>query len=139
MEPTMTAANGTADHGAIADRFFDSIVQGDLAAVSELYADDVEVWHNYDEVDQTKEQSLRSLSWLHAKLGPLRYVEVQRITLPDGFWQQHVTELDHDGETTRIPAALRAYCRDGRIVRIEEYLDPAPVNSLVATYRAGAS
>lgn len=128
----MTAAT---EHDELADAFFDAIVRGDIAAVTDLYADDVEVWHNYDEVDQTKAQSLRTLGWIHARLGPLRYVEITRTLLPDGFWQQHVTELTRDGVTTRIPAALRVFCRDGRIVRIEEYLDPAPFNALAAAIR----
>ncbi|MEU4641453.1 nuclear transport factor 2 family protein [Micromonospora sp. NPDC023814] len=127
--PTASTAGGYDD---IAERFFAAVGRGDLAAVTDLYADDVEVWHNYDEVDQTREQSLRTLGWIHAKLGPLRYVDVRRTLLPDGFWQQHVAEITGDGATTRIPAALRVFCRAGKIVRIEEYLDPAPFTALVA-------
>lgn len=123
---------------ATADSFFGAVMRGDIDAVAALYADDVEVWHNYDEVAQTKAESLRTLSWIHDRLGPLRYVEVQRTVLPDGFFQQHVTELTRDGVTTRIPAALRVFCADGRIVRIEEYLDPTPFNQLAAALRTPA-
>jgi len=120
----------------IADRFFAAVERGDLDAVAELYADDVAVWHNYDDLDQTKAESLRTLGYISSRFGPLRYVDVRRIELADGFWQQHVTELTFRGQVTRIPAALRAFCRDGRIVRIEEYVDPAPFARLVAAGRA---
>lgn len=123
-------------HEAVAEEFFGAVMRGDLDAVGALYAEDVAVWHNYDEVDQTKAESLRTLGWIHDRLGPIRYVEVQRTVLPDGFFQQHVTELTRDGVTTRIPAALRVLCSGGLIVRIEEYLDPAPFNRLAAGLRA---
>ena len=125
-------ADCTVGHGVVADRFFAAIERGDVDAVADLYSDDVTVWHNYDGLDQTKAESLRTLGWIASHFGPLRYVDVRRIELADGFWQQHVTELTHRGAVTRIPAALRAYCRFGRIVRIEEYVDPAPF-ALLAT------
>jgi ketosteroid isomerase-like protein len=123
------------DFDAIAERFFAAVMRGDIDTVGALYSDDVEVWHNYDEINQTKAQSLKTLGWIHARLGPLRYVEVQRTLLADGFFQQHVSQLEHEGVTTRIPAALRVICRDGLIVRIEEYLDPTPFNQLAAAVR----
>ncbi len=132
MSTTADRPTAGPSYDELADRFFAAIMTGDLDTVRTLYDVQLEVWHNYDELNQTKEQNLRSLQWFTATLGPLQYVEVQRTVLPDGFWQQHVTELRRDGVTTRIPAALRAFYRNGKIVRIEEYLDPAPVNALLA-------
>lgn len=127
----MTAlGESSATHGSVADRFFSAIERGDVDAVAEVYADDVAVWHNYDQVWQDKQGSLRTLRWLTRRFGPLRYIEVRRTELPDGFWQQHVTEIRHRGRAIRIPAALRVYCGSGRIVRIEEYVDPAPFADL---------
>jgi ketosteroid isomerase-like protein len=113
-------------HGEVADRFFAAIERGDVHAVAALYTEDVTVWHNYDQLNQTKAESLRTLGWIASRFGPLRYVDVRRTEVADGFWQQHVTELTSRGEVFRIPAALRVYCHAGRIVRIEEYVDPAP-------------
>ena len=53
---------------------FDDIADGDLlqrspqvipnaAALGELYADDVVVWHNTDGIEMTKEENLASLGW----------------------------------------------------------------------------
>ena len=91
-------ADSTVGHGVVADRFFAAIERGDVDAVADLYPDDVTVWHNYDGLDQTKAESLRTLGWIASHFGPLRYVDVRRIELADGFWQQHVTELTHRGE-----------------------------------------
>lgn len=52
---------------ALADRFFAAVSRGDLAELDELYSPDVAVWHNYDDVEQTRAESLRLLSWLAAK------------------------------------------------------------------------
>src|SRR5262249_58392074 len=48
----------------IADRFFDAIACGDLSTVESMYSPEVTVWHNYDDVEQTREQTLRTLSYL---------------------------------------------------------------------------
>lgn len=120
-----------AAHDDLATRFFAAVEAGDIDLVRDLYDDDVTVWHNYDEIDQTKAQSLRSLRWFTTTFR-LRYVEVRRELLSDGFWQQHVTVASHGDDTIRVPASLRVFCRGGKIARIEEYLDPAPVNAALA-------
>ncbi len=121
----------------LADRFFAAVSAGDLQALDRLYADDVAVWHNYDEVEQTKAESLRLLGFLHRTVGPLRYVEVRRTDLADGFVQQHVVELDDlDGGVLRMPAMMRVYCDGGQVRRVEEYVEPGPVNALLRARRA---
>jgi hypothetical protein len=121
---------------ALADRFFAAVSRGDLAELEALYSPDVTVWHNYDDVDQTREESLRLLSWLAAKAGPLRYVDVRRTVLDDGFVQQHVVELGGRCEGIRMPAMLRVFCDDRHIRRIEEYVDPGPLNARLAASAA---
>ncbi len=69
--------------GELADRFFAAISRGDLAEVGALYAPDAVVWHNYDDVEQTREQSVRLLGWLTRRAAPLRYTEVRWLK-PDG-------------------------------------------------------
>ncbi|WP_328445714.1 nuclear transport factor 2 family protein [Streptomyces sp. NBC_00386] len=117
---------------ALADRFFAAVSRGDLAELDALYSPDVAVWHNYDDVEQTREESLRLLSWLAAKAGPLRYANVRRTVLDDGFVQQHVVELGGRCEGIRMPAMLRVFCDDRHIRRIEEYVDPGPLNARLA-------
>jgi uncharacterized protein len=115
-----------AEIDALADRMFAAIEAGDVETVRGLYADDVTVWHNFDDADQDREQNLRTLGWMHAHVTGLRYADVRRIVLDHGFVQQHVlTATARNGVEMRIPAILHIYCADGRITRVEEYLDPA--------------
>ena len=114
------------DIDALADRIFAAIEAGDVEAVRGIYADDVTVWHNFDKVDQTREQNLAALGWMHAHASGLRYTDIRRIILDHGFIQQHVLQATAaNGTVMAIPAMLHIYCADGHITRIEEYLDPA--------------
>jgi uncharacterized protein len=115
-----------AEIDALADRMFAAIEAGDVEAVRGLYADDVTVWHNFDDADQNREQNLRTLGWMHAHVTGLRYTDVRRIVLDHGFVQQHVLKATaRNGVAMSIPAILHIYCTDGQITRVEEYLDPA--------------
>jgi uncharacterized protein len=116
----------------LADRLFAAIEAGDTATVSELYAPDVKVWHNYDQIEQERDANLAVLGWMSRKVAGIRYEEVRRELLPDGFLQQHVLRgTAPDGSALEVPAILRVYCSDGAITRIEEYLDTAQVSSLM--------
>ncbi|MEV0012092.1 nuclear transport factor 2 family protein [Streptomyces sp. NPDC047973] len=117
---------------AIADRFFDAVSRGDVATLADLYSAEVAVWHNYDDAEQTREESLRLLGRLHRKVGPMRYEQVRRTVLDDGFVQQHVVELAGMAAGLRMPAMLRVHCDGRHIHRIEEYVDPGPLNARLA-------
>jgi hypothetical protein len=61
----------------------------------------------------------------------MRYEEIRREVLPDGFLQQHVLRgTAPDGTALEVPAILRIYCADGIITRVEEYLDTAQTQAL---------
>ncbi|MFE7215624.1 nuclear transport factor 2 family protein [Streptomyces sp. NPDC057611] len=122
---------------ALADRFFAAVTARDIPALDSLYGPDAVVWHNYDDVEQDRDDSLRLLGQLARAAGPMRYTEVRRIVLEDGFVQQHVVELGGRCEGLRMPAMLRVWCDDRHIHRIEEYVDPGPLTArLAATARS---
>lgn len=111
---------------AFAEEFIRTILAGDVDMVISLYTDDATIWHNFDDVEQTPTQNGKTLRALHRLIPGFHYDDIRRTILADGFWQQHVLRAPTaDGELS-IPAALRVYIRDGRISRLEEYLDPAP-------------
>jgi len=133
----VTAAATAADVDEFADAFFAAIERGDLDAVAARYAGDATIWHNTDEVDQTREDNLRTLRRLARLTAGRAYVDVVRHAIPGGFVQQHVLELTFaDGRCARLPACLfaRLERRDGRllITRIEEYLDGVGVAAAFA-------
>ena len=125
------AAMTPAEIDALADTVFAAIEAGDVDGVRRIYADDVTVWHNFDQVDQSRDENLRTLGWMHAHAAGLRYTEVRRIVLDHGFVQQHVLQATaKNGTVMSIPAMLNMHCAGGRITRIEEYLDPAQAAAL---------
>ena len=115
----------------LAERFFVAIQAGDVATVHELYSPDVKVWHNFDQIEQGRDLNVAVLKWITRNVEGLRYEEIRREVLRDGFLQQHVLRgTAPDGSALEVPAALRIYCEDGVITRLEEYLDTGQVKAL---------
>ncbi|MDO8902196.1 MAG: nuclear transport factor 2 family protein [Phenylobacterium sp.] len=124
------------EHQALAERFISALEAGDVEAVRGIYAPDAKLWHNNDEIEQTVDQNLRVLEWLIRALPERRYRIVRREILADGFLQQHVLEgVLADGAAFAMPACVVVQARDGRIVRLDEYLDPAAGAPLAAQAR----
>ncbi len=117
----------------IADRLLAAITAGDADAVRAIYAIDARIWHNFDQRDQTVDENLATLVDLHRRAANLRYTEIRRFPSPGGFVQQHVLTGDAKGGALRIPAMIRFWVVDGRIARLEEYLDTAQA---MVMYRA---
>ena len=121
------------DHLSIAERLFAAVAAGDVAAVRALYAPEARIWHNVDNVAQTAEENLVVLQWVASHIRGLRYEEVRRQATADGFVQQHVLRgTVGDGVPVEIPACLVATIRDGRITRLDEYLDSKQTKVLLA-------
>ncbi|MBI5949674.1 MAG: nuclear transport factor 2 family protein [Chloroflexi bacterium] len=110
----------------VADRIFAAIQAGDVEAVRALYDPEIRVWHNFDQVEQTLDENLRVLAWMSRKVKDRRYEEVRRFETADGFVQQHILRgIAPNGERLECPAAVFCTVKDGKITRIEEYLDTA--------------
>lgn len=133
IDPSGTrAAPPFADTCALAERFFAAIDAYDVASLREIYAPDAVVWHNHDGIDQDLEHNLKVLGWLHRKLANKRYEGVVRHPTPTGFVEQHVLKGGTpDGVELEVPACLVVTVRDGRIQRIEEYVDSAHIAALL--------
>lgn len=115
----------------LADRFFAAIDSYDVDTLREIYTPDVAVWHNHDRKEQLLELNLQVLGWLHRKVKNKRYEEVRRHVTPTGFVEQHVLRgTAPNGAELDVPACLVVTVTDGRISRIEEYVDSAHVAAL---------
>ena len=118
---------------SIAKRLFAAIEAGDIAAVEKLYAPAIVNWHNYDGVEQSLSENLRTLRWLTRNATDLRYEEIRLQETPRGFVQQHVLRATGPGGVRlEIPACMVGTVNDGQITRIDEYLDSAHVRGLMA-------
>ena len=119
-----------------AGKFIAAIQAGDAAAVRDSYAPDAKIWHNNDNIEQTVEQNLKVLAWFMRKLPDRHYRIVRREALQDGFVQQHVLEATlPDGTQWKMPACVIVKMRDGKIVRLDEYLDSAQAGALAVLGR----
>lgn len=124
-----------ADHLDVAERLFAAVAAGDIAAVRALYAPEARVWHNVDGVAQTADENLAVLQWVVTHIRDLRYEEVRRHATAAGFVQQHVLRgTVGDGVAVEIPACIVAVVRDGRITRLDEYLDSRHTGALLAAH-----
>ncbi|MGW0180290.1 nuclear transport factor 2 family protein [Nocardia sp. NPDC003345] len=117
----------------LADRFFAAVGAGDTATLTELYAPDALIWHNDKNAEETVTENLRVLRWLSRTVENLRYEEIRRHRLADGFAQQHVLRGNLPGHgPLEVPACLFVRVADGRIARIDEYVDSAATRPLRA-------
>ena len=116
---------------ALVTTFFNAIAAGDIATVERIYADDVQVWHNMSNSAQSKTENLAVLRGL-SRMGGLRYEVLERLIVGNRVSQRHTLHvLLRNGAKFEIPASLFLTIEDGRITRIDEYLDSAQTNALV--------
>jgi ketosteroid isomerase-like protein len=120
------------DPASLADRFFAAIERGDLAEVEACYHPDARIWHNFDRAEQTVAENLAVLRGLCMVLADRRYDVVRRIVTDDGFVQQHVLRGTAPGGELALEAMMYVSVDDGRIRRLEEYLDTAQLGVLRA-------
>ena len=114
----------------VAERFFRAVEAGDIEAIRAIYAPDARIWHNNDRLDQTVDENLRVPSWVAKNLTNRHYRVQRRVAIPGGFMQQHVLEAETAGGPFSMPACIVCEVQNGRIKRLEEYLDSAQANHL---------
>jgi uncharacterized protein len=128
---------GTAISEELVIRFFAALEAGDIDTLREIYAPDAVIWHNDDLIEQPVEDNLKVLQGLHRAVSGLRYDIVRRVPAADGVLQQHVLRGQlPNGAAVELHAAMYLQVRDGRITRIEEYLDSAKRASIKAAREA---
>jgi ketosteroid isomerase-like protein len=131
MTQTANAQLSTANLD-LAERLFSAVQRGDVDALREIYAPNAEIWHNTDQQVQTVDQNLRTIGWIAANVKDFRYEDIQRHATPTGFVEQHLTRgTGPGGKDFDIPACIVCTVVDGRITRLDEYLDSAQVAALV--------
>lgn len=114
----------------LAERFFSAIERGDLDAIEAIYAPNARIWHSHDLNEQSVDENLRVLAWMARNLPNRRYRVHRRVAIPGGFLQQHTLEATTAGGPFSMPACIVVEVKDGRITRLEEYLDSSRVAEL---------
>jgi len=126
----MTTSTNIAE---VAERFFAAVEAGDAEAAGDLYAPDAEIWHNTDGITMRPEDNLKTLAWMGRNLPDLQYTQVRRSATADGFVQQHVlVATNRAGQRIEVPACIVIVIEDGKITRLDEYLDSVSVAAILA-------
>jgi ketosteroid isomerase-like protein len=119
------------DMKMLAGRVMRAIETGDRDAIAACYAPDARIWHNFDGVAQTVPENLATLDWIEKRLSNRKYEIVARHAFAGGYVQQHVlTGTLNNGEPFRMPACLVVQVADGKITRLDEYLDTGHTKAL---------
>ena len=128
MEPSATPKESL----ELADRLFKAIERGDVKAIRDIYAPPAKIWHNFDNLTQSVDENLAVLNWVVANIAEISYTEIQRQPTPTGFVQQHVLrgKVKASGKEIAIPACIVCKVENGRITRLDEYLDSAQTAAL---------
>jgi uncharacterized protein len=130
----MEAKTSAQESLEVADRLFKSIERGDVAAIrNTVYAPNAKIWHNNDGKTQTVEENLAVLKWVVENIGEISYSDTRLQATETGFVQQHVLRgrLKLSGKSFELPACIVCTVEDGRITRLDEYLDSAHTAALL--------
>ena len=115
----------------LATELLAAIVATDVDALRRVYAPDVVIWHNFDQVEQTLDQNLKVMHWMGKVMADKSYDDIRRQPTPTGYVQQHVLRgTATDGTKVEMPACLIVTIEGERITRLDEYLDPAAAAAL---------
>jgi ketosteroid isomerase-like protein len=118
------------------DKFVEALSTGDAASLDSLFTDDAVIWHNYDQAGQPAREALAALAPL-AALQP-RYEIAGRDVVDGACIQRHVVHVTlPGGEPASIPAIQRIAMANGRIQRIDEYMDSAQMAAAIQAMQAG--
>ena len=117
------------NHVEVAERFLAALNGNDGDGVREVYDPAVSIWHSFhpDRL-RSVDDNVKTLNWMHRKLPTLHYDVLRLEALPNGYLQQHVVRgVMEDGTKVELHACAICTIQNGRITRLEEYLDPSQV------------
>ena len=113
-----------------------SIVAGDVDTIRDkCYAADATIWHNYDQINQSAEQNVKSVGWIRKLMPDLRYDNIRRQATSDGVVQQHnLRGTARNGDSVDIPACIVFHLGGSplRVQSLEEYVDTAQAAAMMA-------
>lgn len=127
-----------ADKLAFARRFFAAVERGDLDTVRALYAPGAKIWTAQDPAERGPAENLAVLAWVKENIRDFRYEDVRCQPTPTGFVEQHTTcGTAPGGGAFRFAACLVVRVEDGKVTRLEEYFDTAPLMAALSQVQTG--
>jgi uncharacterized protein len=125
MPPTTDVLSDD-DKLAIARRFASASRTNDAAAYVSLCAPGAVTWHNFDGLEVTTAQTVRTVEWLHRTVRDLTWVDVALYPTPSGYVSQTIMTGTAPGGPLHVHSCIVVTLNaDGLVTRVEEYLDRA--------------
>jgi uncharacterized protein len=122
----MTVTLSDDDKLAIAARFAAATRTNDAETYAAMCAPGATTWHNFDELEVTTEQTLRTIAWLHRTVADLAWIDVALHPTASGFVSQTILTGTAPGGAMRAHSCVVVTLNDdGLVTRVEEYLDTA--------------
>jgi limonene-1,2-epoxide hydrolase len=108
----------------LCNRFFDAYQDQRVDLLAEIYAPDCIVWHNVYGRDTTGADNLAALPASYAMQRRRTYNDRIINTFDGGFVIQYTLHgVQHSGHQGALWICIVGLCRDGKITRIDEYMD----------------
>lgn len=125
----MSASTASSPNEATVDAFFAALQEGSVERVLACYTVDARIWHNFDQIAMTPEESLVGTRTLFDNFAGRHYVDIRRHITTTSLIQQHILQLQtHDGRVIDWPGCIVFEFRDGLISRLDEYIDIASLS-----------
>lgn len=120
-----------ASHLALAAAWADATRAGDVDALAALTEPDAVVWHNHDETEVDLARTNRTVAWLHRTVPDIAWEDVAVTATAAGFvWRAVLTGTAPGGPLRAHTCVVATVSTDGRVARLDEYLDPAALAPL---------
>ncbi len=111
---------------AVAARYATASRSNDAELFRSLCAPESVTWHNFDGLEVTTDQTVRTIAWLHSAIADLSWTDVALYPTPTGFVSQTIMTGTVPGGPLEVHSCVIVILNDaGLIVRAEEYLDTA--------------
>lgn len=109
---------------ALCNRFFDAYQDRRIDELEQLYAPDCVVWHNVFGRETSGRENLEALPKSYAGQRRRSYDDRTIDTFAGGFVIRYTLHgVQHDGHRGALWICIVGLCRDGKITRIDEYMD----------------
>jgi ketosteroid isomerase-like protein len=108
----------------LANRFVAAVEEAQRGELDALYTRDAVVWHNYDNLEQSRDDNIAMLEAFRKTVREFKYANIRRSFYPGGYVQQHRAQgIKVSGEKFDVPVCMVIAVRGEQIARIDEYFD----------------
>ena len=109
---------------AVAERFTNALVSGDLDGIVACYDSDAKVWHNFDALTVDAHEHAQGMTSFFAAFPGRKATDIRRQATDSGIVQQYVLHLEgNDGRSFVQPICVVFTIEAGKIKRLDEYVD----------------